>query len=141
MTPPPRSRLAGDAIMVGTSMLMGSSYPFAKSVLTVMSPLLYSGSRYLVASLFLFAVLALRRQPIALPRRDWVPMILLALVGVVWQLALLNQASADVYFAQTLQNWEQGRFIRFHGLIQWLGWLWPFALLGHLVRSLSRPQA
>jgi hypothetical protein len=65
----------------------------------------------------------------------------LALVGVVWQLALLNQASADVYFAQTLQNWEQGRFIRFHGLIQWLGWLWPFALLGHLVRSLSRPQA
>lgn len=61
----------------------------------------------------------------------------LALVAVVWQLALLNQASADVYFAQTLQNWEQGRFIRFHGLIQWLGWLWPFALLLHLARRLS----
>ena len=43
--------------------------------------------------------------------------------------------------ALTLQNWEQGRFIRFHGLIQWLGWLWPFALLAHLVRRLSRPQA
>ena len=65
----------------------------------------------------------------------------LALVAVVWQLALLNQASADVYFAQTLQNWEQGRFIRFHGLIQWLGWLWPFALLIQLARGLSRPQA
>ncbi len=64
----------------------------------------------------------------------------LALVALVWQLALLNQASADVYFAQTLQNWEQGRFIRFHGLIQWLGWLWPFALLLHLVGRLSRPQ-
>lgn len=64
----------------------------------------------------------------------------LALVAVVWQLTLLNQASADVYFAQTLQNWEQGRFIRFHGLIQWLGWLWPFALLAHLVGRLSRPQ-
>ena len=32
-------------------MLMGSSYPFAKDVLGVMSPLLYSASRYLVASL------------------------------------------------------------------------------------------
>ena len=67
--------------------------------------------------------------------------LVLALVALVWQLALLNQAPADVYFAQTLQNWEQGRFIRFHGLIQWLGWLWPFALLVHLVARLSRPQA
>ena len=31
-------------------MLMGSSYPFAKDVLAVMSPLLYSASRYLVAA-------------------------------------------------------------------------------------------
>jgi hypothetical protein len=29
-----------------------------------------------------------------------------------------------------LQTWEQGRFIRFHGVAQWLGWLWPFAVLG-----------
>ena len=38
---------------------------------------------------------------------------------------------------KTLQNWEQGQFIRFHGLIQWLGWLWPFALLVYLMRCLS----
>ena len=37
-------------MMFGTAMLMGSSYPFAKDVLAVMSPLLYSASRYLVAS-------------------------------------------------------------------------------------------
>ena len=37
---------------------MGSSYPFAKDVLAIMSPLLYSGSRYVIAGLFLFAVLA-----------------------------------------------------------------------------------
>ena len=67
--------------------------------------------------------------------------LVLALMAVVWQLAMLNQASASAYFALTLQNWEQGRFIRFHGLIQWLGWLWPFALLAHLVGRLSRPQA
>ena len=54
-------------------------------------------------------------------RAAWV----LALVALVWQLSLLNNASANAYFALTLQNWEQGQFIRFHGLIQWLGWLWP----------------
>lgn len=62
----------------------------------------------------------------------------LALTALVLQLSLLNAASADVYFAMTLQTWEQGRFIRFHGLIQWLGWLWPYALLVYLVHRLSQ---
>jgi hypothetical protein len=61
----------------------------------------------------------------------------LALATLVWQLSLLNNASADAYFALTLQTWEQGRFIRFHGLIQWLGWLWPYAFLLYLVSRLS----
>jgi VanZ family protein len=61
----------------------------------------------------------------------------LALAALVWQLSLLNNASADAYFALTLQTWEQGRFIRFHGLSQWLGWLWPYALLLYLVSRLS----
>ena len=79
--------------MFGTAMLLGSSYPFAKDVLAVMSPLLYSASRYLVAGLFLFAAAALMRRPIALPRRDWLPMIVLSLVGVAlfqacWGLAM-----------------------------------------------------
>lgn len=67
------------------------------------------------------------------PRVCWV----LALAALVWQLSLLNNASADAYFALTLQTWEQGRFIRFHGLSQWLGWLWPYALLVYLLRQLS----
>jgi hypothetical protein len=49
---------------------------------------------------------------------------------LVLNLAILNQAPASAYFAQMLQTWEQGRFIRFHGVAQWLGWLWPFAVLG-----------
>lgn len=61
----------------------------------------------------------------------------LALAALVWQLSLLNNASADAYFALTLQTWERGQFIRFHGLIQWLGWLWPYALLLYLVSRLS----
>lgn len=67
--------------------------------------------------------------------------LVLLLILLVWQLSLLNNASADVYFAMTLQGWEQGRFIRFHGLIQWLGWLWPYGLLAYLVARLTQPPA
>ena len=62
----------------------------------------------------------------------------LALVAIVIHLSLLNQAPESAYFAQTLATWEQGRFIRFHGLVQWLGWLWPFATLGYVLLVLSR---
>ena len=44
-------------------------------------------------------------------------------------LSIINQAPESAYFALTLQSWEQGRFIRFHGVGQWLGWLWPYAAL------------
>ncbi len=54
---------------------------------------------------------------------------LIAAIALVWVLAVLNQASSSAYFWQTLQTWEQGRFIQFHGVAQWLGWLWPFAAL------------
>jgi VanZ family protein len=69
------------------------------------------------------------------------PAALLALLAVGLQLALLNQAPADPYFEQTRQVWEQGRFVRFNGLTQWLGWLWPFAALAYLLRRLFSPHA
>jgi VanZ family protein len=47
------------------------------------------------------------------------------------------QAPADPYFAESLQAWEQGRFVRFFGLAQWFGWLWPFAAMGWLLSRLS----
>jgi VanZ family protein len=49
-------------------------------------------------------------------------------------LSLLNQMPTNPYFAQTLSAWEQGRFIRFHGLAQWLGWVWPYAALVYVMR-------
>ena len=61
----------------------------------------------------------------------------LALLALVLHLMLLNQAPADPYFEQTLQVWEQGRFIRFHGVAQWLGWLWPYAALLYVLVRLS----
>jgi O-acetylserine/cysteine efflux transporter len=90
-------RWTGDALMFGTAMLMGSSYPFAKDVLGVMSPLLYGASRYLVASLFLMAMMALLRRPMVLPRRDWPAIVVLSLIGVAlfqacWGLAMARSA-------------------------------------------------
>lgn len=64
------------------------------------------------------------------PRRVSAALVLLAL-GI--HLSLLNQAPTSPYFAQTLSAWEQGRFIRFHGLAQWLGWLWPYATLVYVL--------
>lgn len=62
----------------------------------------------------------------------------LALLALAVLVTVLNQAPNSAYFWQTLQTWEQGRFIRFHGVAQWLGWLWPYAALAYLVGQLSR---
>lgn len=62
----------------------------------------------------------------------------LALVALGLYISVLNQAPESPYFAQTLQHWEQGRFIRFHGLAQWLGWLWPYGALVYLLAQLGR---
>ncbi len=63
-----------------------------------------------------------------------------ALLALGVYLSLLNQAPADPYFSQTLQTWVQGRFIRFHGLAQWLGWLWPYATLVYLLSTIWRSE-
>ena len=69
------------------------------------------------------------------PSRICVWLLLLALVV---QVALLNAAPESAYFASTLQGWEQGRFIHFHGLAQWVGWLWPYVAFAYLVTRLGR---
>ena len=57
----------------------------------------------------------------------------LGLVVLTALVALMAQAPSDPYYALSLQAWEQGRFIRFHGAAQWVGWLWPYAALGYLL--------
>lgn len=86
----------------------------------------------------LAAGLALALALVALPRRGCAALVL---AGLVLYLSLLNQAPASPYFAHLLQAWEQGRFIRFHGLAQWLGWLWPYAALAYVLVRVSRAEA
>ncbi len=73
-----------------------------------------------------------------LPWRVAAGLVLLAL-GVY--LSLLNQAPESPYFSQTLQQWEQGRFIRFNGLSQWLGWLWPYAASVYVFGQIGRRES
>jgi VanZ family protein len=81
-------------------------------------------------------LLAMAALPVR--RRGCAALVLLAL-GV--HLSVLNQGSASAYFTDTLQAWEQGRFIRFHGLAQWLAWLWPYAAVVYVVLRLSGREA
>jgi VanZ family protein len=65
----------------------------------------------------------------------------LGLVVVVLHVSSLNQAAASAYFWQTLQTWEQGRFIHFHGVTQVLGWVWPYlAAVVLFQRAVARPR-
>lgn len=86
----------------------------------------------LVVALVLACLLAL------VPARACAAMVLL---GLGLYLSILNQAPESPYFAQTLQEWEQGRFIRFNGLAQWLGWVWPYAVLGYALSLIWRRDA
>ena len=80
-------------------------------------------------------LLALVSAP--LPARVVAGLALVALTGLV---AGVTQAPADPYFAQSLQAWEQGRFVRFHGLTQWIGWLWPYLAIAWLLMRLAAPR-
>jgi VanZ family protein len=78
------------------------------------------------------ALVALAAAPLS--QRLVMALALMALTGL---LVLVHQAPTDPYYAQSLQAWEQGRWVRFHGLAQWVGWLWPFAAIGWLLTRLS----
>ena len=69
-----------------------------------------------------------------LPSRLAAALALVVLTGLVF---LLHSAPTDPYFAQSLQGWEQGRFVRFHGLAQWVGWLWPYGALAWLLARIG----
>jgi hypothetical protein len=62
----------------------------------------------------------------------------LSLVAGLCGLALVNQLPGNGYLVYNLVAWEQGQFVRFNGLAQWVGWLWPYAALVHVFFRLVR---
>ncbi|HKX44369.1 MAG TPA: VanZ family protein [Burkholderiaceae bacterium] len=93
--------------------------------------LAWNTPRVLVA-LAAAVVIAMLCSPV--PRRAAAGLGLVALSALI---TLVAQAPSDPYFAVSLQGWEQGRFIRFHGAARWVGWLWPYAAILYLLARLG----
>jgi len=77
--------------------------------------------------------------PLALPF-VWLPMRWCAALALVVQVAAVvlgAQMPMGAYHALNLQAWEQGRFIRFHGLALWVAWLWPYFAMAWLMSRLA----
>lgn len=140
-------RFTGELVMMVTILLMGSSYPLAKEVLTVMSPLLYSGSRYLVAGVVLFVILAAMRQPLTLSRRDWLPMTLLSIIGVAafqacWGLGMARTAPSIGSIVMTTTTAFSAILARIGGRrLSALGWLGIGIAFGGVVMVVNNSLA
>jgi len=122
-----RSLLVLGAVLLGaatttlsTALNFGPSHAFAWTTEQALQALAIGTGAALLLSL--------------VPRRVAAGFGLIALTALVM---LVAQAPADPYFAQSLQGWEQGRFIRFHGAAQWVGWFWPYAALTYLLVRLA----
>ena len=122
-----RVALVVGAVLVGTAtttlstaLNFGPSHAFAWTTRQALEALAIGTGAALLLSL--------------VPRRVAAGFGLIALTALVM---LVAQAPADPYFAQSVQGWEQGRFIRFHGAAQWVGWVWPYAGLTYLLARLA----
>lgn len=120
LLPPGAAALGFAATTLSTALNFGPEHAFSWRTAVV-------GPSF-AAGLALAALLAL------LPRRAAAGLGLVVLTALV---ALVVQAPADPYYAQSLQSWEQGRFIRFHGVAQWVGWLWPYATMIYLLMRVA----
>jgi VanZ family protein len=65
-----------------------------------------------------------------------------ASVGLALLIAAVASAPPDPFYASFLSTWEQGRFVRFHGVAQWVARVWPFLALAWLLpRALAGRRA
>ncbi len=81
---PPSSRSfgAGDLYLLAASFAWGINFPIAKSVLSYMDPLAFSATRYLVASLFLFLLLIIRRESLKITWKEGRQLLLIGFIGI-----------------------------------------------------------
>ena len=64
-----------------------------------------------------------------------------ALAGLLLMAAtvLVNQAPANPYFANALQQWPQGYYLNFNGVTHLVSLAWPFVALFYLMLLAPRP--
>jgi len=108
---------------------------------TALSTAMSFGPQHALAWMTGPAVVGLGLGSLAAILLCWLPARMVAALGLVsitTLIALVNMAPPNPYFSQNMASWEQGQFIRFHGVAQWVGWLWPFVALAWLLVRVSR---
>lgn len=68
----------------------------------------------------------------------WSKIMLIACILV--HVMFVNPGHQDVYLSQTLLSWEQSKFVRFNGLAQWLGWVWPYVVMVHTLSRMNEQR-
>ena len=100
----------GDAIMLLTAFLFGSSFPIAKAILPVLDPALFAAARYGLAGLALFSWLGLRGQDLRPRGANRRLLLACAAIFAVFQLTWayllsLTNASVGAIFMATSPLW------------------------------------
>jgi len=73
---------SGDAFMAIAVLAWGVNFPVAKMVLGEMPPMVFSATRYFAAALFLFSLVLLRGDRLAIDRKEAVQLAGLGLLGI-----------------------------------------------------------
>jgi len=73
---------SGDLFLIASVIAWGVNFPFAKLVLGFMNPMVFSSTRYGIASLLLFAILWQRKESIKVSAKEVKTLIVVGLFGV-----------------------------------------------------------
>lgn len=121
---------SGDLFLIGSVCAWGINFPIAKTVLGVMSPMVFSSTRYLMASALLFLLLLIRGQSIKINRSEALQLLGIGLLGIAlfqggWAYGLsLTTASKSAILVSTAPVFG-AIFARFKGektsLVGWFG--------------------
>lgn len=101
----------GDALLLATVIMFGSTFPVAKPLMAVMDPFLFAFTRFLIAGALLFAWLRLRGRDLSISRAEVPELVILGLIGFTlfsgfWGLALsLTIASKAAIIMATSPAW------------------------------------
>ena len=73
---------SGDLFLIGAVFAWGINFPFAKYTLNFMDPIVFSATRYVAASVLLFALLWVRKASIAISLREAGMLVVIGLLSV-----------------------------------------------------------
>ncbi len=126
---------SGDLFLVAAVIVWGVNFPIAKFALQFLEPIVFSATRYFVASLLLFALLWQQKTPIAVSFKEVRLLIIVGLLGVTlfqggwaYGLKLTSASKAAILittspiFAALISTFRGSR----PGLLSWFGILLAF---------------